>query len=169
MVEKYIKMLRGQIDKLEAEGFDLEAWKSSAISILARIFGEKDPKVKQIADIKIEFNSWSLRDVRASYKPLDSCKKRGKEIIDIAIEELENFGLPKESLSDQAVFYSVLEQELTGKQFKDIKSIIEDIDDPEKRRTKLLEKLKKLNAETSAKIIAGLLGIQEIEEAGEVA
>jgi len=47
MAEKYVKLLRSQVKKLDVDDFDLEAWKSSTVSLLTRIFGEDDGKVKE--------------------------------------------------------------------------------------------------------------------------
>lgn len=94
MKSQYIKLLKKQITKLEDEHFDLEAWKTSAITVLHRIFGEDDPRVKQIENLKIDYSSWTLRDSNSNYKPIETAKLKGKEIINTAIDEIEIFGAP---------------------------------------------------------------------------
>ncbi|MEQ8470222.1 MAG: hypothetical protein RIC35_03515 [Marinoscillum sp.] len=93
MTKKLINLLQLQIDKLEAEDFDLEAWKSSTVSVLTRVFGEKDPRIKQINELKIDYSSWALRDSNSHYKPVETNKRKGKEILSTAISEVELFGL----------------------------------------------------------------------------
>ncbi|WP_421874413.1 hypothetical protein [Marinoscillum sp.] len=100
MKKQFVKLLEKQIDKLEAEDFDLEAWKSSSISILTRIFGEDSPKVKQIDQLKIDYSSWALRDSNSQYKPVESCKRKGREILSTAIDEIDTFGVPTNGPSD---------------------------------------------------------------------
>jgi len=95
MKSKYTKLLEKQVVKLEDEHFDLEAWKTSAITVLHRIFGETDPRAKQIDQLKIDYSSWALRDSNSNYKPVETAKKKGREILHTAIEEIEIFGTPE--------------------------------------------------------------------------
>ena len=100
MKAQYIKLLKKQIDKLESGDFDLEAWKTSAIVVLHRIFGETDPRAHQIENLKIDYSSWMLRDSNSNYKPIETAKLKGKEIIQTAIEEIEIFGTPENHSAD---------------------------------------------------------------------
>ncbi len=92
--EKYIAILQKQIEKLKDPDFDLEAWKSAAQSRLSSIFGENDSRIKQINELKIDYSSWALRDSHSGYKPIETCKKKGKEIIESLIDEIEIVGIP---------------------------------------------------------------------------
>jgi len=100
MKSQYIKLLRKQISKLEEEDFDLEAWKTSAIAVLQRIFGENDLRSKQIDQLKIDYSSWALRDSNSHYKPVETAKRKGQEILKTAIEEIEIFGGPENHTSE---------------------------------------------------------------------
>ncbi len=100
MKAQYIKLLKKQIEKLESESFDLEAWKTSAITVLDRIFGMGDTRARQIEDLKIDYSSWMLRDSNSKYKPIETAKLKGKEILNTAIEEIEIFGAPENHSSD---------------------------------------------------------------------
>lgn len=95
MKSQYIKLLKKQIAKLDNESFDLEAWKTSAITVLHRIFGESDPRAKQIENLKIDYSSWALRDSNSHYKPIETAKLKGKEVLNTAIDEIEIFGAPE--------------------------------------------------------------------------
>ena len=95
MKSQYIKLLKKQISKLEEETFDLEAWKTSAITVLERIFGENDPRAKQIDNLKIDYSSWALRDSSSKYKPVETAKLKGREVLNTAIDEIEIFGAPE--------------------------------------------------------------------------
>lgn len=129
MTKKLIKLLQSQIDKLNAEDFDLEAWKSSSVAVLRRVFGEGDSRLGQIEQLKIDYSSWALRDSNSQYKPLESCKRKGREIIHTAIEEIETFGLPvgKESLLKE--FFSQAE----------VKILVSESD----KKARIINKLKK--------------------------
>ena len=95
MKSQYIKLLKKQITKLEDDSFDLEAWKTSAITVLHRIFGEQDLRAKQIENLKIDYSSWALRDSNSNYKPIETAKLKGKEVLNTAIDEIEIFGAPE--------------------------------------------------------------------------
>ena len=111
MKEQYIALLSKQIEKLENEDFDLEAWKTSAITVLHRIFGETDPRAKHIDQLKIDYSSWALRDSNAKYKPVETAKRKGKEILQTAIEEIDLFGAPD---SQEIASQKILPAELQG-------------------------------------------------------
>lgn len=95
MKSQYIKLLKKQIMKLNEDDFDLEAWKTSSIAVLQRVFGETDLRAKQIDQLKIDYSSWTLRDSNSNYKPIETAKLKGKEILNTAIEEIEIFGVPE--------------------------------------------------------------------------
>lgn len=100
MKSQYIKLLKKQIQKLEDEHFDLEAWKTSAITVIHRIFGESDLRSKQIENLKIDYSSWALRDSNSNYKPVETAKLKGKEVLNTAIDEIEIFGGPENHTMD---------------------------------------------------------------------
>ena len=89
MVDKYIKILKTQLNKLEEEGFDFDAWKTATSIVLTRIFGSRDVKIMRLESIRVEYgSSWSMRAVSGSFDPIESAKKQGAEIVRVAIEEL---------------------------------------------------------------------------------
>ena len=100
MKVQYIKLLKKQISKLEDEHFNLEAWKSSSIAVLSRVFGKEDLRADQIEQLKIDYSSWALRDSNADYKPVETAKLKGREILNTAIDEIEIFGIPANNSSD---------------------------------------------------------------------
>lgn len=99
MKAQYTKLLNKQISKLENENFDLEAWKSSAIAVLIRVFGKEDLRWNQIEALKIDYSSWALRDSNANYRPVETAKLMGREILNTAVEEIEIFGVPHQNTS----------------------------------------------------------------------
>ena len=160
MIEKQIELLKKQIEKLEANDMDLEAWKSSTIVLLERIFGENNQRIKHIEAVKYDYSSWSLRDASGSMSQLDSCKKRGKEILEMCISELENFGLPQSILKEQDSFniiINALEEALTVSQYREVKKIITaDMDNKEKKEA-LDDALKDYGADTEKNILLHIL------------
>ncbi|MEM6830162.1 MAG: hypothetical protein AAGA66_00675 [Bacteroidota bacterium] len=126
MNAQYIQLLTRQIEKLENEDFDLEAWKTGSVAVVQRIFGETDPRAKQIDQLKIDYSSWALRDSNAHYKPIETAKRKGKEVLLTAIEEIELFGASNQS--------SDIQEADVAKELKEM---------PEKERKKHFNGLKK--------------------------
>lgn len=98
MKNPHIALLKKQIKKLDSPEFDLEAWKLSTQLILNQVFGTFDPKTLAIRDLKIDYSSTMLRDSNANYKPLETCKKKGREVLELAVDELEMAILPESEL-----------------------------------------------------------------------
>jgi len=120
--EKYLLLIDKQINKLDAEDFDLEAWKSSAAYILKMIFGADDSKIKEIESLKIDYSSWALRDASSTYRPEEMCKKKGREIMEIAKDELDLNGVK----SKDAELMVRLKEQLTEQQFEKLTKSEED-------------------------------------------
>jgi len=109
MKSQYIKLFKKQIAKLEDADFDLEAWKTGTITVLHRTFGERDTRVKQIDQLKIDYSSWALRDSNSNYKPVETAKRKGREILNTVIGEIEVFGVPKDNTSRVSKFAEELQ------------------------------------------------------------
>ncbi len=155
MKEEYINLLADQIKKLEDEKFDLEAWKSSATSILSKVYDKYDPKVKQIERLKIDYSSWMLRDSSSTYKPIDSAKKLGREILESTINEIRIFGLPDQSKSIIQNILELLSDELKGSDFKKLQQMVEDKTITEKH---VYEIVNKLNKNSLSNLVTKILG-----------
>lgn len=154
MVEKEIALLRELIDKLNNQKFDLDAWKNHAEVYLEPIFGKDSSVVKMIRELKYDLSSWSLRDASGAGRPGNPVLVQAKEILEAAIVSLQQFGIPEKE-NDQSKIWKLLEEELTGKQLKELRAIIQS-DDPAKNE-KISDKLKTFDNGVLAKIIAGVL------------
>ena len=88
---KEVELLQAQMDKLKAKDFDLDAWKQYTVVLLSRIFGEHNPKIRQIEKIEYDFSSWSLRDTSGKSAYMETCKKLGREVLQASIDELNAF------------------------------------------------------------------------------
>ena len=156
MAEKQIAILREQLAKLDEKKFDLDAWKTHTLIFLERIFGKDNSKIKLIQDLHYDYSSWSLRDTAAAGKTKDKdpVKMRASEILEATIAELETLGLPDEEKEQQKV-WELLQDELTGKQVKEIDALVKS-DDKEKAK-KISEVLENLEKENLSLLIAKLL------------
>lgn len=156
MAEKEIALLKEQLARLDEPKFDLDAWKQHTLIFLERIFGKDNSKLKLIRELRYDYSSWSLRDTAAAGKTKDKdpVKMQAREILEATITELEHLGLPSDT-SDAQKIWELLEDELTGKQVKEIDAILKS--DDTKKQEKISEKLENLGNENLASIIAKLL------------
>lgn len=98
MKNPHLPLLKKQLKKLDAPDFDLEAWKVSCLLQFEQLFGKFDPKTQAIRELKIDYTSTALRDAGANYQPLETSKKKGREILELAIDQLEMPMLPESDL-----------------------------------------------------------------------
>ncbi len=156
MAEKEISLLNEQLAQLNEKKFDLEAWKNHTLIFLERIFGKDNSKLKLIQELRYDYSSWSLRDTAAAGKTKDKdpVKMQAREILEATILELETLGLPQGE-DDQRKVWELLQDELTGKQAKEIEALLKSNDkDKTKRISKILENIDKENL---AGVLAKLL------------
>jgi hypothetical protein len=156
MTEKEIALLNGQITRLEETKFDLEAWKNQTIIFLERIFGKESSKIKMIKELHYDYSSWTLRDTAAAGKTKDKdpVRLQAEEILRATVAELESLGLPQDKQEKEKV-RELLGDELTGKQLKEIETLLAS-EDPEKLR-KVSDILENIEKENLASIVAKLL------------
>jgi hypothetical protein len=162
MREQEVKLLKKQMAKLDDADFDLGAWKTGAIIILERIFGPDNQKIFQMEKIRYDQSSWALREAKGSKNMMDTCKKQGQEILEIAIEELEQLGLPKETgslptESLQKVLVQSLENELKISQYKEVVRIVQADKKTTDKKKELIDMLNKCGHDVGENILASIL------------
>ena len=156
MAKKEIALLNEQLAGLNDKNFDLEAWKTGTLIFLERIFGKENPKLKLIQDLHYDYSSWNLRDTAAAGKmrDLDPVKTQAQEILEAIILELEKFGLPEAQLEKDRVWH-LLQDELTGKQAKEIEELLNSKDD--EKAQKISEIINNIEKENLSLLLANLL------------
>lgn len=166
---KEITLLHGLIEKLNVHDFDLKAWKQYAVTILARIFGADNPKIRMIEQLEVDYSSWSLRDASGRSSNLDTCKKLGKEILLAAIDELSVLGIPenKPVITDALPIHVVVkafENELKVSEYKGIADLINSTADPNSKKNALLVKLNVVGRERIVTIVADILADENLRD-----
>lgn len=159
-MEKEIQWLQSRIDKLHEPEFDLEAWKSGTIVVIAKLFGAKSPKIDQISAIRYEQSSWSLRDAKGSRTMIESNIRRAEEILRVAMEELQQFGAAGDATGAVALrdlIVQALESELKISQFRAVTELIRSDKTPEVKRKKVIELLNDCGHETVPNLLATIL------------
>lgn len=162
MKSKEIALLRKQLVKLDAADFDLGAWKTGAIIILERIFGPGNQKITEIEKIKYDQSSWALREAKGSQNMMETCKKQGSEIIEIAIDELELVGLPTEVEEAKAAPFRMtivhaLENELKISQYREVVRIIDSDNKNDEKRKLLIDTLNSYGHDFAENVLASIL------------
>jgi len=162
MKEQEIKMLQKQVSKLKSDDFDLDAWKTGAVIILERIFGPGNQKIAQLEKIKYDQSSWALREAKGSKNLMETCKKQGQEILEIAIDELEHIGLPEEVEDAQAapfksVIVQALENELKISQYREVVHIIDSDKKLVEKQKALIDTLHKYGHDVADNILTSIL------------
>lgn len=152
MAEKEIALLKEQIERLNETKFYLEAWKNHTIIYLERIFGKESSKIKMIKSLAYDYSSWSLRDTAAAGKTKDKdpVRLQAEEILEAAILELQSLGLPELTQTKEKIWL-LLEDELTGKQLKELEKLASS-DDSDKK-----ENMEKIIAELGIDKLASII------------
>lgn len=172
ITEKIIKILNGQLEKLDDPEFDFNAWKGSTITILDRAFGRDNSHTEQLEKIEISAGGFGIGDAYHSWDNVDECKAQGREIVRMSIVELEEFGLPalKENSpggisinlsQNQTVninfIIKAVEDTLTGTQVRELREIVESDGPREGKVKKIFTKLKSFGNDVGANILANVL------------
>ena len=157
--EKSVAVLQGQIEKLNAKDFDLNAWKNFTVLLLERIFGKHTKKIEAIQKIKYDQGSWVLRDETGYTNSMDACKKLGREVLEEAIVELETFGLPQDSPDTIPfeIILNALKDELTGSQIREITRAANEKGAIEDRKKILITKLQGYGSDAAWAVVANIL------------
>lgn len=153
--KKALQLIDKHISKLEVEPFDLEAWKSGALSLLEMLFDSTHPSITQIKALKVDYSSWALRDATAKYNPIATCKLMGKELLENAKDEIELYGLKKTGTEDQLTD-KTLAWNFTAAEKKKLSKAI-NMEPREKRVAEIIKIVSKWKPERSAEVLAYFL------------
>jgi len=160
MKEKYITLLQKQIKKLDSKDFDLDSWKDSTTLVLDRIFGPDSEKIKKINEIHYDLSSWSLRDTLGTSAHFDVCKKKGREILEVCITELETIGVPEKVEENKKpatdIIKAALEDELKISQYKELEKLIKE-SSRETVEQNIFDFLGKIGSENAMNILSKIL------------
>lgn len=88
MGKSKLEIIKKRIEKLNQEDFDLEAWQATTYAVLMKILSPDDPRLTQINQLKVDYGSWALRDATSKYNPVETAKKKGKEILESIADEV---------------------------------------------------------------------------------
>jgi hypothetical protein len=175
--EKAIESLQSRLVALKSvhNSQRFNEWKISTLATLAHVFGETHSHYKSLE--KIHGFHYSDRT--------NSAKSETTELLNGLIENLKNFGFPKErenpnngvvvsvnqsnkqSQSTQVsisfeFFIEVLRGELRTSEIEDIKEILESNLDPKEKKKSFVDKIKSFGSDVASNILADLLTNPEV-------
>ncbi|HRY98719.1 MAG TPA: hypothetical protein P5550_06645 [Bacteroidales bacterium] len=149
MTKKSIELLSQQLQKLDAPGLNLEAWKSQTVAMLSRIFGERSVKTEHIRNLHYDNSSWTLRDTMGKESPEEAARRSARELLEAAITELSLFGQPEQTEGNPVVLAlrESLEEHLKISAYRKLLSILNAEVSPEQKRQELRDLLRDADPE----------------------
>lgn len=172
MIDKIISSLK----EIEAPNFnsvhDLRSWKSKAINIIIRVYGDNSKQEKSIDEI--DFTNYISINGAGGGNNGKHCEREAQEIIRGLISDIGNFGLPDKKETKNSginislnqsqnqtvsvnIIWETIKDELTGKQAKEIQEIVNGDDEPESKKKRIFDKIKSFGSDVASNIIAGIL------------
>ena len=183
MLTKYIEAFeecKNKIDPIDSYT-SLEAWKGAVINIIIRTYGKNSRQEDQINNIIYRSALYVSTGVTRAGggDNLGSCKKRAIELVESFIKDLRIFGLPRiennegeknnevnitlnqvqsqKQMINLNIIFEALQEELTGKQLKEIREIVDSNKDIEEKKRNVIDKLKSFGEGLTSNIIANIL------------
>lgn len=186
MIEKYITSLEEIKNVRIDSATTLSTWKARAVNIIVRIYGKDSRQEEQINKINYKtYPSISYGTIGGGMhhsgggNNLEVCKKQAYDLIESFINELKTFGLPEiddnknkkidginitlnqtqtqKQTINLNIILEALQEELTGKQLKEIQDIIDNDKTVEDKKKGIIETLKSFGKDLATNVIANIL------------
>ncbi|MBU2914338.1 hypothetical protein [Reichenbachiella agariperforans] len=183
MTEKYIQYLQELRSPSITDGYTLSAWKSKAVNVITRIYGDGSKQEDQINGISFRsyprFGTVSRDRSTMSGGGNNSheCQKLANSIIEGIVSELESFGLPEEKNNPSSqginisvsqsnsqdvkinlnIILSALQDELTDTQLTELQGVLDETTDEATKRDNIITKVKSFGSDILSNILANIL------------
>ncbi|MFC0603123.1 hypothetical protein [Winogradskyella pulchriflava] len=177
MIEKFIKALEEIKNSKITNEYELQSWQAKAINIIVRIYGNNSKQEEQINKIKYKrYMSVTIDGhTTGGGNNASLCSRQATELISSIINDLESFGIPETQNTESGsginislnqmqsqtvnvnIIWESIEDELTGKQLKELKKILKGKDKPESKKKKILEKLAEFGTGVASNILSTIL------------
>ncbi len=164
-----LEELKSETQKIN-RSHNLTDWKNKAVNVIVRIYGQNSRPEKQIMELKYS-------NYMGGGDNISSRREQAHNLIDGLIKEINRFGLPDKLTDDNSqmninitqtqnqktkislnLLIDSIQDELTGKQLKEVQEIIEsnDLKQTEKKK-KIVEKLMEFGTDIASNILASIL------------
>lgn len=144
-----------------------QTWKSKCIRLLNVNFGEdKESKAFVVAAKAFDESHYAPKFFKEMFAILKSCKEipnnsRQKEEVKQDPPSPVTVNVSQNQTQNRSIeiniFLESIKEELTGKQFGELKSIAQDDPNPDSSRSKIVDKLKSLGADVLSNILATIV------------
>lgn len=157
------------------DSYSLTDWKNKATNLIIRIYGKESAIEKQIDDLRYQPGF-----ARGDQSNVGKRRQQAIVLIEGQIKEIERFGLPEIKAKEEnknlhinitqnqqqnqetkislSFLIDSIQEELKGSELKQIQTIIDDEQiEPETKKNKIVETLKKFGGDVATNIIANIL------------
>ncbi len=160
--------LQKDTEKIDS-GETLTDWKNKATNIIIRVYGRDSKPEKQINSLSY---LWYVDGGNNAYRR----KEQAYNLVEGLIKEIERFGLPDKMVPDNekyninitqnsnqstniqlSLIVESIQDELNGKQLKELQEVLQSEDDVESKKTKIADKLKKFGSDVASNVLATIL------------
>lgn len=171
VIEAFEELRRESQDIVNLE--TLSGWRNKAVNVVRRVYGNDSSQEKQI--LKLEY-----RPPFKSGNPdnIPSLKQQAFALFEGLCKEIERFDVPmkNDSKENQNFHFNIvqsqsqqtkinlsfliesIQEELKGSQLKELQTIIDDkMIEPQKKKVKIFETLKKFGSDVASNIVANIL------------
>jgi hypothetical protein len=174
MKENFIEALNEIKEVNITNTSSLEVWKSIAINLIVRVYGNEIKQVKQIESINFK-NNISYNRSGGGNNSKD-CNEQAKGLIGGFVKEIKRFGLPeKEMIANPHPFNLTLNQhqqqnqsikleviralkdELKENQLRQIQEIIDNNESIEEKKDSIIKKITSFGSGLASNILASIL------------
>ncbi|AXB58176.1 hypothetical protein [Flavobacterium fluviale] len=157
------------------DNYSLTDWKNKATNLMIRIYGKESALQNQIDELRYQpaFSRGGENNIRHR-------RQQAVALIESQIKEIERFGLPEIKAKEEGKSFHInitqnqqqnqetkislgflidsIQEELKGSELKEIQTIIDDEQiEPETKKNKIVETLKKFGGDVATNIIANIL------------
>lgn len=174
MKENFIEALNEIKEANIKDTSSLQVWQSKAINIIVRVYGKDSKQEEQIKSINFRTFA-SLNGPRTNNSK--NCNEQAKGLIEGFISDIKRFGLPENkdpnitqginitlNQSQQQnqsikldVILGALQDELNGKQLKEIQEIIDNNEPIEEKKVSIINKIMSFGSGLASNILANIL------------
>ncbi|SDM35295.1 hypothetical protein [Chryseobacterium taihuense] len=182
MQDNFIEALNEIKEVNIVDEYSLKVWKSRAVNIIVRIYGNESKQEEQIKSIN--FRKYISINGSGGGNNSKNCNEQAKGLIDGFINDIKRFGLPKKEKTidhhtqginitlnqnqqqNQSIKLNVileaLQDELNGKQLKEIQEIIDNNESIEEKKDSIINKITSFGSGLASNILANILTNPEL-------
>ena len=188
-MENYISLLWSRFYAIESidDEYQLNSWKDSTINVLSRIYSSGgEHQINSIKNIQYErilekTHLGQRSGTTQGRNNLVECKRQATDILRTFVHEIELLGVPEPPHSNTKaginislnqnqsiqlnIVVDILKNELTGRHFQELDTVLKSNSTPEEKKKSLIEKLTSFGSDVASNVLASLLTNPQVFQA----